>query len=448
MLEVIPPPWECPYLDDQQKRCLTRMLDGDAPNVFIAWWKMGTGKTRLGLAAFEYSGYDDLILVCRRISFDDWVLEMEACGLDYNVFENDYKPQSIVRFAHTKNARRVLLVSAGDLKSVPEHYPKGQMLIVDELYLFGNSQSRRSILLQRISLFCSARVGLSGTIMPAGDNSTIFGQCMALQAHRCLAPTLSKFRGKFQMLAKGRYGREYLQKKGANEEITKILAPMVDVYMPEGRPTVKQILTCAKNKKQAEAIYQLQDEYEYQNKTYDYALQIVHAVNGISNGWRDDGSVCEFLPSSKCEKLLALVDDLVAAGESVVIWCAYHNDVARIASELKHPWLEFTARVPFDRTTWENGNIKIVLATEANGASVNHFAHVKYAFFYSINFKLLDLQQSMARHERKNSQHDGTHYYFMQTRGSLDDRAYYLVTQSDKAEKELVLSLVGELFPS
>ena len=442
------PPWQCPYLDDNQKRCLIRMLDGDTPNVFIAWWKMGTGKTRLGLAAFDYSGYDDLILVCRRISFDDWILEMETCGLDYMVFENNYNPSSIVRFAHTKNPRRVLLVSAGDLKSVPEYYPKGQMLIVDELYLFGNPQSRRSTLIQRISLFCSARLGLSGTIMPAGDNSTIFGQCMALQAHRFLAPTLSKFKGKFQMMAKGRYGKKFLQRPGANEEITKLLAPMVDVYMPEGRPTVKQILSCAKNKKQANAIAQLQDEYEYGNTTYDYALQIVHVVNGISNGWHDHGESVEFLPSTKCEKTLALIDDLVSSGERVVVWCAYHNDIARISSELKHPWLEFTARVPFDRTTWEKGDVKVVLATEANGASVNHFAHVKYAIYYSLNYKLLDLQQSMMRHERKNSEHDGTHYYFMQTRGSFDARAHYLVTESDKSEKELVMSLVGELFPN
>ncbi len=434
-------------LDQKQTQCLQRMMEDSCPNVFIAWWLMGTGKTRLALAAFENSGFRDLIVVCRRISFLDWVAEMEKMGLDYLVYANDYKMKSAARIPKNLNAKRVLLVSGGDLKNIPDFYPKGQMLVVDELYLFSNPKARRTILLNRISLFCSVRLGLSGTIMPAQDNMTIYGQLFALGASRFLAKTATEFRTKFQSAAKGRFGREYTNRPGANDKIAKILSPMVDLHFPERRPTRKQILSVTKTKQQASAIRQLEEEYEFGNREYEYALQIVNVVNGISNGWWVDAmDRVHHLQSTKLEKLSALLDELVMAGERVVVWCAYHNDIARIASELKHPWLEFTARVDFDRKRWATGKDKIILATEANGASVNHFGQVKYAIYYSLNFKLLDLQQSMMRHERKDSMHDGAHYYFLQTAGTMDARAHYLVTQSEKTEKDLVLTLKEEMF--
>lgn len=434
--------------DEHQTKALARMVDPSAGNVFICWNKMGTGKTRLGLGAFEASGFKDCIIVCRRISFEDWALEMDKLGLDYLVYANNYNMSSAIRIPNAPwPLKTILLVSAGNLKSIPDFFPKGQMLIVDELYLFANPKTKRSLLLQRISLFCSARIGLSGTLMPAQDNITIFGQLMALQAHRILARTSTEFRSRFQQAARGKFGREYLYKPGANEEIAKILAPMVDIYFPESRPTRTQILVTPKTKWQINAIRELEENYELNNREYEYALQIVNVVNGISNGWwYDVDNDCQFCDSGKVDRLLSLLDDLVSAGESVVVWCAYHNDIARIASELKHPWLEFTARVPFDSKAWTTGKIKIVLATEANGASVNHFGQVKYAIYYSLNFKLLDLQQSMMRHERKNSLHDGAHYYFLQTAGTMDARAYYLVTKSDLSEKKLVTTLKQEMF--
>lgn len=433
------------FLDSQQQRALRRMSSEECPNVFILWWKMGTGKTRLALAAFEQSGFKDLICVVRRISFDDWIEEMEKCGLDYLVYANDYKGSSVRRLSKSK--RRVLLVSGGDLKSVPQHFPKGQMLVVDELYLYGNPKSKRSKLLQKISLFCSVRLGLSGTIMPAKDVMTIFGQFFALQAHRILASGTTEFSTRYQTKAKTKFGYSFLYKDGSYEKITKIVAPYVDVYMPESRPTRTQILAVTKTKQQAEAIAQLKEVYEWNNKQYEYALQILNVVNGISNGWWIDISEgLKFLASDKITKLLALVDDLVSSGERIVIWCAYHNDIARIQSEIKHTCCLFTGTDYFDREGWERNDYQVVLATEAFGASVNHFRNVKYAIYYSINYKLLDLQQSMARHERKDSSHSGAHYYFFQTKGTNDARIYNLVTNSELLEKKIIHTLQKELF--
>jgi hypothetical protein len=447
------------YLDDKQFQVLQRMLSEDCGNVFIVWWKMGLGKTRIGLAAFEHSGFHDLLLVVRRVSFDDWIAEMEKCGLDYNVYVDTYEAKNHIRLALTKNPKRVLLISGGNLKSVPEHFPKGEFLLVDELYLFSNPQARRSLLLQKISLFCSARVGLSGTLQPAQDSITIYGQCVALRGERSLGVrTSTEFRKRFQVSAKGMYGREYLPRKGADKEMAQLLAPMSDTYFPPSRPTRIQVLACPKTKEQATAVNMLMVNYEYNNRTYKYALQVLNAVNGISNGWwentikvGDEVRVTSLssVPCGKLDKLVALLEELIAAGEKVVVWCAYHNDIEIIRRATLAPKFGyhavFTGEDEFDLAGWRAGKYNFVLATEAYGASVNHFGAVKYAIYYSINFKLMDLQQSMMRHERKDSPHDGAHYYFLQTKGTYDARAYYLVNQSDKSEKSIVATLRAEL---
>lgn len=438
------------FLDDNQKRALNRMMAPETPNVFIAWWKMGTGKTRLALAAFDASGFDDCIIVCRRISFGDWMDEMEIVQLNVNCWEDSYDPKKLVKLAHNKTpSRRVLFLSAGDLKNIPVNFPKGAFLIVDELYLFSNAKSKRSKLLRQMSLCCSARLGLSGTIMPARNNLSIFGQLSSLNAHHPLASGSTEFITRYQVRSRGRFGQTTVNKPGSNEKIQALIADRVDCYFPESRPTRIQIVKVDKTLQQNQAVKKLKELYEWENKTYKYVLQIVHVINGISNGWfiNENGILLSY-KSTKIERLQTLLDDLVVADERVVVWCSYHNDISRIASELKHPYLEFSARVPFDSARWESGKVNIVLATEANGASVNHFKHVKYAIYFSINYKLLDLEQSMARHERKGSSHDGAHYYFLQTRGTNDSRAYELVKSSKSSEEQLVQTLARQFFVS
>lgn len=440
-------PIENPCLDDHQKRTMIRMLDGDAPNTFILWHKVGTGKTRLALWAFEYSGFQDLIVVCRRVSFQDWIDEMEKNGLDYLVFTNDYLPTSIARRLKSRwskemlETRRVLLVSAGDLKNIPIKLPGSKMLVVDELYLFSNPSAKRSQQLQKLSPFCSVCIGLSGTIMPAQDNISIFGQCMALGIHRILARTKTEFRSKFQTVSNGRFGKEYLNKPDSKHKLLQILSPYVDVYFPESRPTTTQIVKVKPHSQQKKVIKELKETYSFKDIDYKYALQVLLVASGISNGWYvDENKNLQYLESTKIDRLLMLLEELHSAGEKAVIWCAYHNDIKRIIDILPKPYRIniFTAKDKF----WRDIEWDFCLATEAMGASVNYFKDVKYAIYFSINFKLLDLEQSMGRHERKNSQHDGSYYFFLQTEGTPDVRAYYLVTQSKKSEQEIINELI------
>lgn len=433
------------YLDEQQNRAFEKLANAPGDS-FVLWWKMGTGKTRIALAAFMESDFKHCVVVTRRVAFDSWIDEVEICNLPITIFENNYQMVNCRKLALKKD-KMMLLVSAGDLKSIPVNFPYGQMIVVDELYLFSNPKSDRSKKLQKMTLLCSSRIGLSGTIMPARDNLAIYGQLKALFGHHSLARTSTEFRSKFQDCSKGRFGRVYLNKPGSDVEIARLLASSTDTYFPDSRPTRTQHVKVNKTQEQAKAIKNLQELYEHDGKEYKYALQIVHVVNGISNGWlMPESGILEHYKSAKIDMLLSMVDDLVAAGDRVVVWCSYHNDIARIAAELKHEFLQFSGSVPFDEERWNTGKVRVVLATEAMGASVNYFKHVKYAIYFSINYRLLDLQQSMGRHERKGSEHDGAHYYFLQTRGTIDAETYRLVTKSQKSEQDMMEILAKQVY--
>lgn len=432
------------YLDEQQQRVLARMASDTVDNVFILWWAMGTGKTRLGLFAFEQSGYNDLIVICRRVSFLDWIEEMKKIGLDFTVFCDDYNPASI---QYLGSSKRMLLCSHGSLHKLPERFPKGEFLIVDELYLFSNPKAKRSKQLQAMSFLCSARLGLSGTIMPSRDNLTIFGQFAALNCQRILASGTTEFKSKFQVRSKGKYGQISTNKPGSDKRIAQLVAPYVDIYHPEKRPTKTQIIHVEATAQQKALYREVKELYQCGKREFKHAVETIPVLFGISNGWIEKDRQLQDLICPKLERLGMLLDELKTEEQKAVIWCGMYNDIDII--ELEHlkslSFCRFTGQDKFDSRGWEKGEYDFCLATVANGASVNHFRNTKYAIYYSINFKWLDMEQSMMRHERKSSEHDGAHYYFLQTKGTMDARAHYLVMESKLAEENVIKELQKEL---
>lgn len=436
------------HLDENQQRVLARIASDSVANVFILWWAMGSGKTRIALFAFEQSGYNDLIVICRRVSFSDWIEEMLKVGLNFTVFQDTYSPKNIINLGDSKS-KRMLLISHGSIHKLPENFPKGEMLVVDELYLFSNAKAQRSKQLHKMSLFCSARLGLSGTIMPARDNLTIFGQFAALNAERVLASGSTEFKSKFQNRTKGKYGMQFANKPGSEKKISQLVAPYVDIYKQEKRPTVVQIIQVASTPQQRELYREVKELYQIRKREFKHAVQTIPVLFGISNGWvKNDIGANINLECPKIDRLAMILEELHSQGSKAVIWAGMHSDLYRIAEEFDgyFSFCRFTgADYDFDLKGWEKGKYDFCLATVANGASVNHFRNVKYAIYYSINFKWLDLEQSMMRHERKSSEHNGAHYYFLQTKGTLDARAHYLVMQSKKEEQDIIRILQQEI---
>jgi hypothetical protein len=221
----------------------------------------------------------------------------------------------------------------------------------------------------------------------------------------------------------------WMPKKGERERVESIL---------KVRPTEEQ-LAYLKELKETMAI---EGKFELSN-----ALSIVQKGQQISNGWLkgEDGGV-EYFPSNKVDRCVALIQELLASDQKqVVVWCAYRQDIARLRTALDEEGGGTTDRIAtmqsgetFDAEGWTKGKYAICLATEASGSSVNHFAQVPNAIYFSQDFKWLNMQQSQGRTDRASSEHPICFYTFLHTEKTPDSRVYYTVKGAAASERSFI----------
>ena len=405
----------------------------------IAWHLPGQGKTRLALAcALKMSPAPRLVvIVAPKAAQQTW--RDEICKIQFPL------PWEIF--------------SSDNLKRIDTSVSyEGMLLIVDELYYFSSPGSKRSKALKRISRFFPHRIGLSGTIQPASDNITIYGQVSAMGLNQYLAPTAAKFRAEYQtcvferLMVRGRVLTipKPMNKPDAKDRIIKKIRQFVHVYFPDDntRDIHESQVDITLSKPQLAAIEQIREEYQFllnesTDEWIDYqaAMQIIFSVCKVTNGWiaKQGHDIERTFENAKLTALKAIIEPLIAAGERVVIWCNFRNDVHYLEANLPWPCLRFMGGEQFDTRTWSAGHSPLVLATIANGASVNHFGNVKYAVYYSMPLKLRDFLQSKGRHERKDSTHSGAYYYYLLAKNpSFDRRLFGRLSTNQDAEQSII----------
>ena len=427
----------------------------------IAWWRVGTGKTRIGIEVFEslrevykWEFPTICVVILKRSAFKDFRDELVKLGTDAVVLEDDLSGLPIATLQNMETKPAFLLLSAGMLtKSIPSLLvdPRVKFGIIDELYMYKNPKSERSKMVQKLSLH-KKTVGLSGSVMTAQRVEDVYGQLMAVHKHGYVAPNQTKFKSLFlnMKMAGGEAKRwpMWWPKPGAYKQIMELCKDCVDIYFPSNnaRRIHQQVFTVDATPEQEAMFHDLKKWFEYTPKgektiELNNSLQVALKVQQISNGWVDDHMV----PSNKLSKLRELVLEIIEQGETVVIWCAFRRDVVLLTDFLKEEGiatLQFMSGAEFDHNTWKSGEVKVCVATEAMGVSVNHFAQTPYAIYFSIDYKWFDMQQSQGRTNRYSSLHKDCYYYFIHVEGGLDKSIHQRVF--DSRNRELTLIQIGE----
>ena len=244
-------------------------------------------------------------------------------------------------------------------------------------------------------------------------------------------------------------GSSWYPKPGSYKAIMDAIAPFTYLHMPaahrvetrsiliktESLPSQRKLLTELKETAAIEGAFELKN-----------MANIVTKAQQISDGWlkADDGNVKHF-ESGKVNRLEALVEELLQTEYKMVVWCAFREDINRLA----HLTDLFKVKVAtlqsgevFDSTLWQRASCRICLATEASGSSVNHFAQVPYAIYFSQDFKWHSLQQSAGRHTRRSSLHSVAYNIFLHSdKPSLDAQVYWTVRKSMHSEKSFIQAL-------
>jgi hypothetical protein len=417
----------------------------------ILYASVGEGKSRvaLKLVATLQQKRTLVVIVCRRKAFYDWKNEIKKIGYkDWRV--QSYNSDSILFYTGVT----VWFVSADlldkcllDLSSCEIDY-----IIFDELYLFSNVKAKRTkaaINLVEVSKNANV-IGLSGTIMPAQDNTSIWGQTRTIGIHDLLARNLTEFRKQYQNCQLVQMGSRNVpiikNKAGSEKAILDRLASNVYLHFPktDERKITEKFNEVPQTQEQKALIKQLKEEYyvrlsEGEELDIKTATALVAKIQQISNGYikSNTGNIYS-IKSNKCDALEQSVTEALAAGEQVLIWCAFRYDLDYLSEKLSVATLQLKGGSEFDLKTWQSGDVNVVLATEGSGSSVNHFVGVRYAKYFSLNYRWLDLQQSRGRTGGKRAHHKGCHYEYFFTDGTLDRHIYDTANKSGKIETDFI----------
>ncbi len=212
----------------------------------IFWHKPGEGKTRIALACIEASGARNAWIICPRKAIEGWEDEIKECK-----FTIPY---------HLISADSLHLIGNGWDQNLSKTF-----LVVDEMYYFATGDSRRSKHLRPHVLKFPYRVGLSGTIMPANNNETIYWQLANLRLEYHLASSLAEFRSLYRESAltafrvRGKRLKVLNNKPGSVDQIIRQIDSVVHVNFPDNihRNIRQQIIDCKLTTEQLEAIKQV-----------------------------------------------------------------------------------------------------------------------------------------------------------------------------------------------
>ena len=425
----------------------------------ILFWKVGTGKTRVGLSIFatlqevyKWPNPTICLFVCKPKCLYDIRKEIVKIGLDCVVLEHNYGvPDSVMQ--RMCEVPTILLVSHAMLSKMCEYFntnPSIRMVILDDGYLFKNPTSAKCKAAYKLTL---GRRGLimSGSVMTHGDLCDVWGQAYAVNQHRRIAPNFTRFRSDTFHIRMEGYARKYpvkSPKKGAYNKIVDALGDCVSFYFPENskRKIHEQIIELEATPEQDKLFNELREWFsaEDYNLELDYTLQVGQQIQRVSSGWiTTDHGTPNAIENNKIPRLIDLVTEIVEGGERCVIWCAFVEEVSMVAKALPFATLQMSSRHDFDVNAWEGGNAMVVICTEASGVGFNHFEQVPYAIYFSMGWKWLDLQQSRGRTDREASKHNEVFYYYLHTIGGLDRRIYDVATSNEN--RELSLIQVGAL---
>jgi Type III restriction enzyme, res subunit len=415
----------------------------------IVWWKIGEGKTRIALQSIinlfgsEPDDPKHILIICSPQAFRQWQDE-------FDTMSNQPNKEKLL-FHYFSYGLLSTKYAATEVLNIFDNIDP-DLVIVDELWLFKNPRTIRSITLHEITERFPT-IGLSGSMVTARNIEDLYGQAKAVDAARLLGTSLTHFRTQFCVPVE-EFGLKFYAKKGALTTIQQRLAPVVDIYFPPNvRETRIQPINVEPTNEQLTHIKNLIDEFYTQFDTVSntdetkaeleikLTTSLMVKLQQVSDGVvLLGGGETIPLSSNKELRLYQLLDEYTDAGEQIVVWFAFKASLNKVYQKLGKKATCLSSDHKFDAEGWKQRRYNICLATIGSGASLNDFANCQHTVIYSCANAPVKLQQAMGRTNRKSSQQPVCHYQFLSTLQTPDQAIYQNCRISTEVEKSIIRS--------
>ncbi|MFQ3903741.1 DEAD/DEAH box helicase [Staphylococcus sp. 50Mo3-1] len=446
-----------PY--DYQAYAIDKIIDNKRFGLFL---DMGLGKTVSTLTAIEQLKYDyldvDRVLVIapKRVAEDTWAQEVDKwthlTHLDVSLVLGTPKQREK---ALEKNAD-IYVINVDNTKWICERYKKDwpfDMVIIDELSTFKNSDSQRFKILKKKWPLFDRFVGLTGT--PAPKNiMDLWAELYLIDGGERLGKFKTHFRQRYfyptHKVAEHTFNWEL--KDGAKDEIYKMISDVTVsmeskdyLKMPERVDTVKE----AKLSKKERALYdELEQNMVIENDIDDdkdiVALNSASLSNKLlqmSNGavYADDGSITHIH-----DKKLELLDEIVeeSQGQPILVMYNYKHDKERLLERYS-----FAETLDSDdyMERWNKGEIQMLIT---HPASAGHGLNLQYGgsimVWFGLTWNLEYYEQANARLYRQ-GQKKTTVIHHLLTENSIDQKVYESLKNKKLGQNELMNAVKARL---
>lgn len=423
--------------------------------------EMGTGKTVSTLTAIEKLKYDylevDKVLVIapKRVAEDTWAQEIDKW--------NHLSHLTISLVLGTPKQRTEALAKDADIyvtnkentKWICEKFRKDwpfDMLVIDELSTFKNSDSQRFKILKKQMPLVDRFVGLTGT--PAPNNlMDIWSQIYLIDGGERLGKYKTHFRQAYfyptHQVSDNVFN--WALRNGADDaiydkisDITVSIKSEDYLEMPERIDNAQEVKLSKKERAiydQLKADMVIEDEADSSKDIEALtSATLTQKLLQLSNGavYSLDGTY-KTIHDKKLERLDEIIEE--AQGKPILLFYSFKHDKERIlerydfAEELKGDYME----------RWNNGEIKLLIA---HPASAGHGINLQYggsiAVWFGLTWNLEHYEQANARLFRQ-GQTETTVIHHIMTEDSVDQDVYKGLQNKQLGQNALMKAVKAQI---
>ncbi|MCE5000974.1 DEAD/DEAH box helicase [Staphylococcus pseudoxylosus] len=423
--------------------------------------EMGTGKTVSTLTAIEQLKYDylevDKVLVIapKRVAEDTWAQEVAKWNHLSHLTVSLVLGTPKQRTEALNKDADIYVTNKENTNWICEKYRKDwpfDMLVIDELSTFKNSDSQRFKILKKQMPLVDRFVGLTGT--PAPNNLIdIWSQMYLIDGGERLGKYKTHFRQAYfyptHEVSSNVFNWELRNGSGDAiydkiSDVTVSIKSEDYLEMPERIDNVQEV----KLSKKERAIYDrlkadmvIEDEVDAKKDIEALtSATLTQKLLQLSNGavYTLDGTY-KTIHDKKLERLDEIIEE--AQGKPILLFYSFKHDKERIlerydfVEELKGDYME----------RWNNGEIKLLIA---HPASAGHGINLQYggsiAVWFGLTWNLEHYEQANARLFRQ-GQTETTVIHHIMTENSVDQDVYKGLQNKQLGQNALMQAVKAQI---
>jgi SNF2 family DNA or RNA helicase len=326
---------------------------------------------------------------------------------------------------------------------------QADVVAVDESHRIKNPNARQSRLIHKLGKLCRYAVAMSGT--PIGNHPLDVWSQFKFLKPGLLEEKFKDFKQEYAIWTG--QGNFQVHRYKHLDRLGRLLRPYTSVKKKDlkvGKQFIEiPLILPAEAKRRYKEMDK--DLVTYVNSETAISAPIVLAklakLSQISGGFIKDTETQEIYPlhTAKLEALKEITDSLLEQGEKrVVIYARFLWELEQIKNLLANDWVTYTIK---GGVTITEQKLAESMFKESGGAMICQIASGSesinlqsgyYTIYYSLDYSMINFQQSQDRTHRQGQKNHTCFYYVLLAKGTRDRAIYNIL----KGKKEMANSMI------